>query len=284
MEFTAAMHDTEHFELAEAILPTVLAAGRVTLKYFAKDVAVELKSDSSPVTIADRESEELILRAISRFWPQIPVIGEESAAAGEQMPREQPSYFLVDPLDGTRDYIAGCQDFTVNVGFVEGGRPVFGIIYQPPTGRLFVTLARSRVIEARVAADTSISRIADLDARQIRTRSANRDKLRVAISKSHHLSSLDSRLKTLGLRDQLAVGSSLKFCLVARGEADIYPRLSSICEWDTAAGHAIVEAAGGRVLGLNGEPLKYGASTGDCRIAPFVAWGDPTLTATYRFN
>ena len=270
------MQDSEHRQLATAILPLMLDAGAVIMSYFRGVTAVETKADDSPVTAADREAEELIAAGLAQLMPDIPVIGEEAASLGN-LPAAAARFFLVDPLDGTRDFIAGRKDFTVNIALVEDQTPVFGAVYQPATGRFFSTVTNSHVIEANVAPGSAVASIEALDGQPIHTRQPDPDDLVVAVSHSHHTGALDDCLRRLGIRRRVSVGSSLKFCLVARGEADVYPRQISISEWDTAAGHAIVAAAGGAVVALDGSPLKYGNAAGNYRIAPFVAWGAPEL-------
>ncbi len=279
------MTDDEHFELASALLPVVLQAGQIELSYFGSHVEVASKTDSSPVTAADQEAEEIITRALSDICPDTPVIGEEAVAAG-QIPATDDRFFLVDPLDGTRDFIAGGEDFTVNIALIDKLEPVFGVVYQPATGRLFMTVAKDRAIEADVAADAAVESIEEIDTRTIRARSSATSEsanVSVAVSRSHPSAALEQQLSAQGLDHRLKVGSSLKFCLIARGDADIYPRLTSISEWDTAAGHAIVTAAGGAVLTLDGKPLRYGRRENKYRIQPFVAWADARLSARYSF-
>ncbi|MEM8973552.1 MAG: 3'(2'),5'-bisphosphate nucleotidase CysQ [Pseudomonadota bacterium] len=280
------MTDAEHFELASALLPVVLQAGQIELGYFGSNVEIASKSDSSPVTAADQEAEEIITQALADICPDIPVIGEEAASAG-QVPITNDTFFLVDPLDGTRDFIAGGEDFTVNIALIDQFEPIFGVVYQPPTGRLFMTVAKDRAIEADVAANAEVRSLEDINARTIKTRSrADIDPagISVAVSRSHPSAALEQQLSTQGLDRRLKVGSSLKFCLIACGDADIYPRLTSISEWDTAAGHAIVSAAGGAVLTLDGKPLYYGNRENKYRIQPFIAWADRSLAAQYQFT
>ncbi|MGI9411286.1 MAG: 3'(2'),5'-bisphosphate nucleotidase CysQ [Hyphomicrobiaceae bacterium] len=276
------MQDSEHRQLAAGVLPIVLSAGAVVMSYFQSSTAVETKADASPVTAADREAEELIAAGLARLQPDIPVIGEEAASLGK-LPKAASRFFLVDPLDGTRDFIAGRKEFTVNVALVEDREPVFGVVYQPATSRFFTTITDHHALEATVAPGSGIDSLDALGGERIRTRSPDPDDLVVAVSHSHHTGALDDRLSQLGIRRRVSVGSSLKFCLVARGEADVYPRQISISEWDTAAGHAIVTAAGGAVLTLDGAPLTYGNADCGYRIAPFVAWGAPELAAKYSF-
>lgn len=280
------MTEAEHYELASALIPVVLHAGRVELSYFGSDVRVASKSDSSPVTAADQEAEEIITRALSEICPDIPIVGEEAAAAG-QAPIAGDRFFLVDPLDGTKDFIAGGDEFTVNIALVEQKQPIFGVVYQPRTGRLFTTVGSDAAVEANVAAESTVKSLTDIGTQPIHPRSpdqTSRSTITVAVSRSHPSAELEHQLSSQGLDDRLKVGSSLKFCLLARGEADIYPRLTSISEWDTAAGHAIVAAAGGTVLKLDGQPLYYGDQASGYRIQPFVAWANADLTKRYQFT
>ena len=279
------MTEDEHQALASALIPVVLEAGRVELSYFRSSIEIESKSDNSPVTAADQEAEEIISQALSKICPNIPVVGEEAAAAGAA-PVVEDRFFLVDPLDGTRDFISGGEDFTVNIALIEQSQPVFGVVYQPPTGRLFISVGSHSAREAKVCADSSARSLDEISSHRIKSRSANsveHSEISVAISRSHPSPTLEKQLSAQGLMKRVQVGSSLKFCLVARGEAEIYPRLTSISEWDTAAGHAILTAAGGAVLGLEGEPLAYGNHQNGYRIKPFVAWSDPLLKTRYSF-
>jgi len=277
------MQDDAHKALAEALLPVVLRAGAIELDYFRNGVEVETKDDNSPVTAADREAEAVIDEALARICPDIPIIGEEAASEG-RLPQIEDTFFLVDPLDGTRDFVAGRSDFTVNIALVVAGQPLFGVVYQPQPGRLFISTGRARAIEANVNPDAGLTRLDQLAAKQIRTRPPDRARLKVAVSRSHRSSQLDDKLRQLGIKDRLEAGSSLKFCLVARGDADLYPRLTSISEWDTAAGHAILQAAGGAVLGLDNDPLQYGNAGKGYRVAPFVGWGHRRLADDILFR
>lgn len=278
------MRNDEHRALAAALLPVVLRAGAVEMEHFHNDVVVEKKRDDSPVTVADREAEEIITQALSELHPQIPVVGEEAVSAGI-LPETEGTFFLVDALDGTRDFVAGRTEFTVNVALIVEHAPLFGVVYQPVTGRLFMTLGHDHAIEADVAPNASSAITLDqLEMRRLATRQPDPGNLVVAVSRSHPSAELNAKLSELGIERLIKVGSSLKFCLVARGEADVYPRLISISEWDTAAGHAIVTAAGGVVVTLAGAPLSYGDRRPSCRIAPFVAWGRGELADRFSFS
>lgn len=280
------MTEDERRELASALIPVVLEAGRVELSYFRNDIEIGSKSDNSPVTAADQEAEEIITRALSKICPNIPVVGEEAAAAGAA-PAIRDRFFLVDPLDGTRDFISGGEDFTVNIALIEQSQPVFGVVYQPPTGRLFISVASNIAHEAKVCAASGARSLDEISSSPIEAHYADeieQSEISVAISRSHPSPTLEKQLNAQGLTKKVQVGSSLKFCLVARGEADIYPRLTSISEWDTAAGHAILTAAGGAVLDLQGAALAYGNHENGYRISPFVAWSDPLLATRYSFT
>lgn len=276
------LSDQDHRDLAEVLLPVVLEAGAIEMKYFRTGVEVSTKDDYSPVTVADQEAEALIAAALRSIRPDIPVVGEEAASAGT-LPPPSKAYFLVDPLDGTRDFIAGRDEFTVNIGLISDGEPVFGIVYQPPKGRLFMTVGAASALEATVPADASVSSLGQITATPISTVAADQENMRVAVSRSHRSAKLDAKLDKLQFRHRLESGSSIKFCLVARGEADVYPRLSSISEWDTAAGHAIATCAGGKVVTLDNHPLTYGNAEANYRVPPFVVWGEPELAEAYSF-
>jgi 3'(2'), 5'-bisphosphate nucleotidase len=232
--------------LLQDIAEAARAAGEAILEVLRTGFDVEHKHDSSPVTEADRAAELVILAALARAAPQIPVIAEEEVAAG-RIPAHGDTYFLVDPLDGTKEFVRGGDDYTVNIGLIHHGMPHLGVVFSPARSTLHAGL----VGEGAWVEDADERRV-------IRTR-ARGDKLVAVASKSHFTQNTADYLETsVGVCDYVGVGSSLKFCLVAEGQADIYPRLSPTSEWDTAAGHAILLAAGGRVDGPDGRPLGYG--------------------------
>jgi 3'(2'), 5'-bisphosphate nucleotidase len=207
---------------------------------------IESKSDSSPVTEADRAAELIILAALARAAPGVPVIAEEEVAAG-RIPSHGDCYFLVDPLDGTKEFCRGGDDYTVNIGLIEHREPKLGLVYAPASG----TLHGGRVGEGAWF-DEGGGR------RAIRTRPRG-EQLTAVASKSHlNQATIDYLEAAVGTCGYVAIGSSLKFCILADGKADIYPRASPTSEWDTAAGHAILLAAGGLVDGPDGAPLRYG--------------------------
>ncbi|QIK79387.1 3'(2'),5'-bisphosphate nucleotidase CysQ [Sphingomonas piscis] len=260
-------------DLTRLIEPLTIAAqdaGEAILQVVARGFEVETKRDASPVTEADRAAEAIILKALSVAAPDIPIIAEEEVAAG-RIPAHGSDYFLVDPLDGTREFAHGGDDYTVNIGLILGGVPVLGVVYAPATRRLH------RGVVGEGAELFEADRWSE-----IRVRDRANEVVAVA-SKSHlNQATVDYLADAVGECEHVSVGSSLKFCIVAEGTADIYPRLSPTSEWDTAAGHAVLVAAGGRVDGPDGTPLRYGktaflnrgfVATGGWqapRIAPFL--------------
>lgn len=207
---------------------------------------VEAKGDLSPVTEADRAAELVILAALARLAPGVPVIAEEEVAAG-RIPAHGDIYFLVDPLDGTKEFIRGGDDYTVNIGLIEGATPVLGVVYSPATDRLH---------------GGAVGEGAWLDEGQGPRAIATRERgtaVTAVASKSHLNQATVVYLEAaVGACDYTSIGSSLKFCIVAEGRADIYPRAAPTSEWDTAAGHAVLLAAGGLVDGTDGSALRYG--------------------------
>lgn len=233
-------------KLLEEISDAAREAGEAILELVRRGFDVETKVDRSPVTEADHAAELIILAALARAAPGVPVIAEEEVAAG-RIPAHGDTYFLVDPLDGTKEFIRGGDDYTVNIGLIAKGVPHLGVVYQPAIDRLWAGLAGHGAFVEEGGTR-----------KEIHCRPLGEQRAAVA-SKSHfNQQTADYLAEAIGLCDHVSVGSSLKFCIVAEGQADIYPRLSPTSEWDTAAGHAVLLAAGGRVDGPDGGPLTYG--------------------------
>jgi 3'(2'), 5'-bisphosphate nucleotidase len=229
-------------DLAEA----AQEAGEAILSIVRRGFEIESKHDTSPVTEADRAAELIILGALARAAPGVPVVAEEEVAAG-RIPAHDDFYFLVDPLDGTKEFVRGGDDYTVNIGLIEGGSPRLGVVYAPSSRRL-----HGGVVGEGAWLDEGGGR------QGIRTRARGSEITAVA-SKSHlNQATINYLDAAVGRCAYVSVGSSLKFCIVAEGQADIYPRAAPTREWDTAAGHAILLAAGGLVEGPDGAPLGYG--------------------------
>lgn len=263
------MHQTA--DMLELFEQAALAAGRVILDIYRAGHDVRLKSDASPVTQADEAAERLILEALSRALPDIPVVAEEEVAAGRIPDITGGRFILVDPLDGTREFIGGHDDFTVNIALIEKGAPVLGVVHAPALATMYV--GGSDRAE-RLAVDAA-DRIAVRQPIAVRSKHATPSAL---VSRSHNCDATDAYMRKAEIMERKAVGSSLKFCLIAEGEADIYPRFGPTMEWDTAAGDAVLRAAGGMVTTEDGAPLTYGKRLPGLRAfenPPFVASGGP---------
>jgi 3'(2'), 5'-bisphosphate nucleotidase len=242
---------------ALALARIAVRAGAVIMGHYGRVAAAE-KADRSPVTIADQEAETLILAALATDFAGVPVVAEE-AVAGGHVATVGKRFFLVDPLDGTREFLSGNGEFTVNIAEIVDGMPVAGVVYAPAKARLFVGDGEAFELAA------------DFSARPLRVRSAPPEGLVAVGSRSHNDPETDAFLKTFKVASFVAAGSSLKFCLLAAGEADLYARHGRTMEWDTAAGHAVLAAAGGRLSDWEGSALRYGKPGFD--NPPFVARG-----------
>ncbi len=233
--------------LMEGLVAAALKAGAEIWRIFEAGFEVEIKSDASPVTIADRAAETIILEALLHLTPDVPVVAEEEAEAG-RTPKVGERFFLVDPLDGTKEFVRRGTDFTVNIGLIEHGTPTMGAIYAPARGELYI--GDTVTGEAWFRRDGE-----ERSALQVRPPQTPPTAL---ASKSHDVPETEAYLHAIGCVERISIGSSLKFGLLARGQADIYPRPSPTMEWDTAAGHAVLLAAGGLAFAPDGSPLRYG--------------------------
>jgi 3'(2'), 5'-bisphosphate nucleotidase len=230
-----------------------LEAGDVIMAiYEGPDFAVRAKGDSSPVTEADEAADAVISAGLTLAFPDVPLITEEQAASHTISAQ---SFLIVDPLDGTKEFVQRRGDFTVNIAYVADGVPVSGIVYAPAKGRLFYTLADGGAVEEIGPFDKAGAG----ELRPIRVAQPDNAALMVVASKSHRDQATDDYIGKYAVRDMTSAGSSLKFCLVATGEADLYPRLGRTMEWDTAAGDAVLRGAGGQVVRFDThQPLTYG--------------------------
>ena len=234
-----------------------------------------IKPDQSPVTAADEASEAVILKGVSRLLPGLQVISEESADSRRSSDLGA-SFLIVDPLDGTREFLDGRDEFTVNLAIVTRGAPIAGIIAAPKRGYLWRGVVGEKAERLRLTGNSADR------AESIRTRKWPNSGAAAAVSRSHFDGATDGFLASLGSITRNASGSAIKFCRVAEGAVDVYPRLAATCEWDVAAGHALVAAAGGVVASPQGVPLVYGRTNEDFRVPAFVAWGDPDKAASTR--
>ncbi len=262
--FNAAPTDTANLlKLARALIPLVRRAGEMELEFYHHGVAVMDKADGSPVTLADQKAEKLISRYLRKIAPGIPIVGEESTAAGEIPDISKGTYFLVDPLDGTKEFIKHNGDFTVNIALMVDNKPVMGIICAPLSGKIYFAGSdeayelgldgMEKRLSIRPLPDTGLTVLEG-------KRPGDAEKTAALLKDSKVEATLDR-------------SSSLKFCAIAAGEADIYPRLGGTSEWDTAAGDAILRAAGGRVVTLDGQSLRYGKADEKFHNPDFIAAG-----------
>jgi 3'(2'), 5'-bisphosphate nucleotidase len=237
--------------LMQSLIDLAIIAGREIMAIYATDFSAKAKGDLSPVTEADEAAERVILAGLAKIDPATPVISEEAASAGI-IPEASDTFFLVDPLDGTKEFISKNGEFTVNIARVENGQPVAGVVYAPAIGRLF--WGERGIGAAQGKSDGEEAG----DWRKITVRATPEDGATVVASRSHRDQATDDFLKSVKVKSLTSAGSSLKFCLVAAAEADLYPRFGRTMEWDTAAGHAVLAAAGGKVMTVDGAPLAYG--------------------------
>lgn len=248
-----------------ALEDLTLAAGREIMAVYATDFETITKADGSPVTVADQRAEALILAGLSKLFPGAPVVAEEQMEAGI-LPRLKDTFFLVDPLDGTRDFVERrAGEFTVNIGMIENGRPIAGVVYAPASGALYAgaegqafhTLCDPQTSD-RIGPRTPIHVSNTQDIRALTNRTAS--------------SSMDQFLDLLGVKQKRAISSSIKLALLAAGEAELYPRLGPTNEWDIAAGHAVLRAAGGELMRRDGSPMMYGQRAPDFLVRGFFAY------------
>jgi len=239
--------------MSGALLPALSRiaeqAGREILRHYHPGIEARLKGDRTPVTAADEAAEAIILPALAEVARDIPTVAEEAASRGglPEIDRAE-RFFLVDPLDGTREFLAGSGEFTVNIGLIEEGRPILGVVHLPVLGTTYAGGPEGATLAAAGEAPRPIS-----------ARPKPQDGVIVLASRSHNDDDeLDRYLAELHVARRIAAGSSLKFCRIAEGLGDLYPRFGRTMEWDTAAGHAVLAAAGGSVTLLSGEPLAYG--------------------------
>lgn len=263
------MRDTT--DMLKLFEQSAIAAGCVILDIYRAGAEVRLKGDSSPVTEADEAAERLILDALARALPDIPVVAEEEVAAGRIPDIGGGRFILVDPLDGTREFIGGHDDFTVNIALIENGVPVLGVVHAPALGTLYLGGAGKA---EKVEIDDA-GHIIGRKPIAVRPKHASPSAL---VSRSHNCDATEAFIRKAEIIERKAVGSSLKFCLLAEGVADIYPRFGPTMEWDTAAGDAVLRAAGGMVTTEDGAPLTYGKRLPGLRVfenPPFIATGRP---------
>jgi 3'(2'), 5'-bisphosphate nucleotidase len=265
--------------LTDRLTLLVARAGEAILAIRRAALDVRAKVDGSPVTAADHASDAVLAEGLARLVPGMPVVSEETwrkgccGVLGE-------TFALVDPLDGTKEFIAGSKEYTVNVAIVRGGRPFAGFVAAPALGLVFRGVVGGKAERLRLGQGGDLR----CEAAQIRTRpwpEGSGDATAI-VSRSHLDAETTAFLDRLPVARRTPCGSALKFCRIAEGEADVYPRLGPTSEWDIAAGHALILAAGGLVVRPDGSALRYGQADAGFRVAGFVAWGDPAAAEAAR--
>lgn len=235
-------------QIADALPGICKQAAKIILNVYETDFETRTKTEGSPVTEADEQAEELIIAELRKIAPDIAIIAEESYEKGIIPSPIPDEFFLVDPLDGTKEFVSRRGEFTVNIALVVGKKPIIGAVQLPARDEVYWTDADGKAWHEDAAGEV----------KEIKCRVPADDGLVVVASRSHRGAATDELLETLNVKDITSSGSSLKICRVAEGTADLYPRLGRTMEWDTAAGHAVLLAAGGEITRLDGEPLEYG--------------------------
>jgi 3'(2'), 5'-bisphosphate nucleotidase len=259
--------------LIEPLTELAIRAGAAILRVNRNVMTVDGKADGSPVTEADLAADRVIGEGLARLFPGIPSLSEERLHLAT--PPYAGSLFLIDPLDGTKEFVAGRQEFTVNIALIVDGAPLLGIVGAPALGLIWRGLVGGGAERVEVRADLSVATVTPIRTRAVpgagKTWTA-------AVSRSHGDPRTEAFIASRPGAVRQEFGSALKFCRVAEGQADIYPRLAPTCEWDVAAGHAVVVAAGGKVTDTRGNAVRFGGNREDFIVPEFIAWGDRTAT------
>jgi 3'(2'), 5'-bisphosphate nucleotidase len=261
---------SERLRLARLFGDLAAGAGALAMEVLARsEIVSQLKADKSPVTEADERVEACLLQTLARDLPGLPIIAEEQAARGAT-PAHGDAFLLIDPIDGTREFLSRSSEFTINIALVVDGAPIVGVVAAPAQSRVWFAGAESFLADAAPGGALP----APQDWRRLRTRKGPAEGLTALVSKSHLDAETLAFIARLKISQRMSVGSSLKFCVIAEGSADVYPRFGPTMEWDTAAGDAVLRAAGGAVLDPAGAPLLYNKRNENYRNGPFVAWGE----------
>lgn len=255
----------------ETIATIALEAGALIMDVYNSDFEVDVKSDSTPVTLADGLAESHILKRLHEIEPSLIVVAEEAVSATGSFPEHGERFALVDPLDGTREFVDRNGEFTVNIAIIENGKSVQGVVYAPATGRMFVGDGLDSAWQCVVSPKSDLPPKENW--RKLKVRELASEGMTAVASRSHLNAATENYLKKRNVKEVLRAGSSLKFCLIAAGEADIYPRFGRTMEWDTAAGQAVVECAGGNVFREDGSPLFYGKKSVGYENPSFIVSG-----------
>jgi 3'(2'),5'-bisphosphate nucleotidase len=260
--------------LTHGLVAAAVDAAGVIMGHYENDIEIMEKGDRSPVTQADHEAEAILLAALSQLAPGVPVVAEEEVAAGRVPQILGDQFFLVDPLDGTKEFLKRNGQFTVNIGLIEKGVPTLGVVYAPALSTMYFGYAPGKAFQQQIDPHKGRDAIGENAPTPIAARAQPADGVVAVSSGSHKHEAVEEFLARFTVTDHKEMGSSLKFCLIATGEADIYPRQpQSSCEWDVAAAHAVLRAAGGEVTQLDGTPFDYGHAERKFLNPGFVARG-----------
>jgi 3'(2'), 5'-bisphosphate nucleotidase len=257
---------------AEIFANIALEAGAAVMHVYGRDSCARRKMDGSPVTNADEAAEAIILKRLAAHFADLPVLAEEAASKG-RVEICGPVFILVDPIDGTREFLSHNGEFTINIALIIDGAPRAGAVFAPALGKLWFAGTGARACDVAPGAALPLPSML----RPIAARPAPDQGLTAIVSRSHADPATEAYLADLPIKERRAAGSSLKFCAIAEGTADVYPRFGPTMEWDTAAGDAILRAAGGIVADPQGRALRYGKSAANFVNGPFIAWGDPGI-------
>lgn len=254
--------------VVEQVRDIALRAGLAIMEVYGTNFSVDTKEDQSPVTEADLRADALIVKALKEeIADRFPIISEETYEGQSAIHVANSPFWLVDPLDGTKQFVQRNGEFTVNIALIDAGLPVLGVVHSPSTGATYWASHYG-----------AFAKMGDESAKQINIRTVPADGLSVCVSRSHRTPEVDAYLKAFTIKEEISSGSSIKFCMVASGRCDLYPRMGRTMEWDTAAGHAIVRFAGGTVDKLDGLPLTYGKA--GFENPNFIVKGDPLIPTT----
>jgi 3'(2'), 5'-bisphosphate nucleotidase len=256
--------------IADIFAKIAVEAAVAVMAAYEGESRVRQKPDGSPVSDADEAAEAIILKRLAAELPGFPVLAEEAASRGE-MARPGRAFILVDPLDGTLEFLSRNGEFTVNIALIVDAVPYAGVVYAPALGKLWLGGDSASACAVAPGAPLPLREAR----RVIHARPAPQDGLTALVSRSHAKPATEAFLAKLPVKERREAGSSLKFCVIAEGQADVYPRFGSTMEWDTAAGDAVLRAAGGIVVDAAGRPLEYGKASANFENGPFIAWGDP---------
>jgi len=259
---------SEKTPIIKCLVSLAHKAGKEVMNIYEGEIQTQLKEDRSPLTQADIKADNIILAGLYENYPKIPAISEESYKIGK-IPNLEDSFFLIDPIDGTNEFINKNDEFTINIAFIKNKIPKAGVIYAPAKKKMYYSDLENKAYEIECSHD--VEEVPFQNKRQISVSPVSKNPLTITISRSHNNEKTDEFLKNYNIKNTIIMGSSIKFCFIASGLAELYPRLGPTREWDVAAGHAILKAAGGNVRMMDKSELQYGKEEEDFLNPDFIA-------------